>query len=111
MASSPSLPEQFINWRVQNAQHDASVEDAQRDFLTQHLKRKGLMEVLIDHPAWKLINEFLVGKAQEAQRAAEDATSPHEMATNLMLAKAYRSLITFPADTIRMADALAKQQR
>jgi hypothetical protein len=108
--STPPLPNQFINWRVANAQAGANVENQQHAFLQEQQRRKELMENLGNHPGWKLLATFLASKMEEATRAAEEADSPHGMATNLMLAKAYRTLIKFPADTIAMAEGMAKQQ-
>lgn len=109
--SAPSLPSQFINWRLANQHQEANVENQQRAVTNEHLKRKQLMEALVSHPGWKLMSDFLGAKLEEATREAEGADNPHTMATNLMLAKAYRSLLRFPAETVAMADALAKQQR
>lgn len=108
--SAPSLPSQFINWRLANQHQEANAENQQRSFLQEHLRRKELMENLSNHPGWKLMAEFLAGAAEAHQRKAEEAPDPHTMATNLMLAKAYRSLVKFPADTIAFAENLAKQQ-
>ena len=104
------LPSAFINWRVANAQEDANKENAQRDFLATQLRRKELMENLSNHPGWKMLAEFLSAKAEEAQTLAENAETPHLMATNLMLAKAYRTLVKFPSATVTFAEAMAKQQ-
>jgi regulatory protein YycI of two-component signal transduction system YycFG len=108
--STPLLPQQFINWRQANQQHDANVENQQRDFRDGQIRRKELMESLNSHAGWKLLATFLASKAEEAMRAAEDAETPHVMATNLMLAKAYRTLLRFPSDTIALADGVAKQR-
>lgn len=108
--SASSLPQQFINWRQANQHQEANAENQQRDFLANQQRRKQLMEALASHPGWKLITEFLGGAAETHLRAAEAATDPHTMATNLMLSKAYRALVRFPSDTIAMADGLAKQQ-
>lgn len=110
MTTPNPLPAAFINWRVANAQEDGNRENAQRHWQHEQTKRKELMESLQGHAGWKLLSAFLASKAEEATRAAEDADSPHGMATNLMLAKAYRALIKFPADTIAMAEGMAKQQ-
>jgi len=109
--TTPSLPEQFTNWRLANLQEAGNRENAQRDFLNTHLQRKQLMEALASHPAWKLVSEFLSGKAEEALRKAMDADNPHEMQSNLMLVKAYHALIKFPSDTVAFAETAAKQQQ
>ena len=108
--TTPVLPNQFINWRVANAQEAGNRENAQRDFLNSHLQRKQLMEALESHPGWKLLASFLTSKLAEATQAAEEADTPHAMANNLMLAKAYRALLKLPSDTVALAEALAKQQ-
>lgn len=108
--TTPALPSAFVNWRVTNAQEDGNRENAQRHWQHEQQRRKELMASLQGHAGWQLLATFLASKMEEATRAAEEADTPHGMATNLMLAKAYRTLIKFPADTIAMAEGMAKQQ-
>lgn len=109
MTTPNPLPAAFVNWRVTNAQEDGNRENAQRHWQHEQQRRKELMASLQGHAGWQLLATFLASKAEEATRAAEDADNPHAMATNLMLARAYRTLVKFPADTIALAEGAAKQ--